>query len=890
MSNITYLIRKYWSKHKKSAAALLFSGVLLAIVITVSFLQLRANFNRDLHNYYYLYGYYDAILPDASDELLSEISDDNTVNGEIYALGKATVRGEGFTYGYIDDPQGLAHIPFESGRFPKSSSEIAIDRGVLNRIGYVGKLGDSISLDIGRYTLVGIIDETYGEQRLNSEINISVDPNFPETIPPDPIPLIFVCPDNIEKYDYLLTMLNNLSVDQETFQDLVIEEYGDDAQWISYADKSNTAAFTAEWSSTGSDTRLIYIMSGLAAFISILSVLAVLRNIFAEREGSMQMLHKIGLSKSKIRLMYAAECVIFIVLQTIIGIALGIICYLFIYVFQINVLNMTPHWGLTLDPYVTSYTTDPYLAACAFSFVVLPIGYIFVGMLSTAKAYSSHSKKAASLRICFSRIFRTAVVTVIQTAALTLICVGTLIGYMFFTDNGKEYIYPLSYLPPTIEEFSDGFSFEEKGLSEYYSSAMPVVSELGSFKFTNVSDIPFGINDETADKLQDSVSTGKLENTFIIVNSSNSGLKRRISLGTKEEKEFIITNSADEFKSVFSEELSPMQTALADKKTISLLSQYVVSGEIDLDKLDSGEQVLLIVKYGEAPLSVNESITLASATTENGLGISDLLVAKTAVGAVIEIPSGVDKLLKYAVSSKDDQCLLTTASGASALGFPNAVYTEIFAEKPLNGELIPMDSGMTLLSYSQQKREIIIQKATQYGGTALIVLIMSLLGFAAYFNGIGMKIRLKEYEISTLRAIGISVKTLRRKLTIYSLKLPVISCAIAFAGIKFVQRIAFSAYEQMLEMWRITYEQIPEKYANASFEEKAAYQAEMRNKIDALSDKYFINNELWLVKPLIPMLIILAVMSIVTILLTRSAFKRFDSDISESMSRGRKRQ
>ena len=59
---------------------------------------------------------------------------------------------------------------------------------------------------------------------------------------------------------------------------------------------------------------------------------------------------------------------------------------------------------------------------------------------------------------------------------------------------------------------------------------------------------------------------------------------------------------------------------------------------------------------------------------------------------------------------------------------------------------------------------------------------------------------------------------------------------------------------------------------------------------DKLHYNFFLDDELWKVNPIIPMIIIFAVMCIITILLTRKSFRRFTPDIASSLAKGRKRQ
>lgn len=163
-----------------------------------------------------------------------------------------------------------------------------------------------------------------------------------------------------------------------------------------------------------------------------------------------------------------------------------------------------------------------------------------------------------------------------------------------------------------------------------------------------------------------------------------------------------------------------------------------------------------------------------------------LNLSDTRIGAVVQLPNDMERILKYAVSAGDGFNLLTTVSGAESLGLHAAKYTELFAREPI-GNSLPMGSGLEVISLEQQKHDIFVRNAEQYVSMGLLIMLMSLLGFAAYFNGIGMKIRLKEYQISVMRAIGSPIKKLRRKMAVSSIEIPVIAAAISYGLIRLME-------------------------------------------------------------------------------------------------------
>jgi putative ABC transport system permease protein len=223
---------------------------------------------------------------------------------------------------------------------------------------------------------------------------------------------------------------------------------------------------------------------------------------------------------------------------------------------------------------------------------------------------------------------------------------------------------------------------------------------------------------------------------------------------------------------------------------------------------------------------------------------------------------------------------LTTSNGAQTLGLHNASYTEIFTRKPIDSSLIPPSAAMTVISYRELKHEQFIAKATQYGGMALLIVLMALLGFSAYFNGIIMKIQLKSYQISVLRAVGTDMKRIRRKLFIDNLKIPLLSGLISYIFMKLTQAISYGGYQKLLAF----YNEIIEKKGGL------VYGMLEDSVIKELKIRYFIEKLFWVVPLEIPLLIVLGFMCCLTLLLTILALKKSTkSAITSTLNQGRER-
>lgn len=887
-----YIIRKYWTKHIKNAAVLLFAGILMTIVIVVSFLQMRTSFNRHLHSWYDIEGMADLYIPNATDEFIEKITNDKIgyQTGYIYALGKTGIRNNQYTYGYIDDPYGLAHIPIASGRMPESDGEIAVDQGVLDLLGWVGNEGDTITLDNGTYTVVGIIDEIYGQQRyITSEITTDA---LNGDAPPYPMPLIYFCDNQEDEAKYRLTMINGLIRNQDDvsmYVDMTHEELGDDGRWCILQDKSLIAQAVAKGDEFTDDTRWLIILAAIAAVIAVLSVFSVLRSIFDSRKSNIETLRKIGMSKQRITLMYIIECIFFTIIQIFIGIILGIGAYCLIYNFQVNILEMADYSAFTNDILVIENTYNPYIVASAFSAIILITAYIVMGISSFRIPVKKITRKRPkSIHNNMRRIFRQRTVSIIQTISLTLICTGVLLGYAYYTDNGKVFLNHLSFFPETYE-IGNGFDLKKDSISEYYVSPKPNFIGVQAYEagndafFTADSNYSLGINDTTVDEFENVIPVGELEQTFIVTEEPNSQYKNAVAFRHEDEIEFIINNSKEEYKNFFekgqlgTKNMYRISTKLSSENMINQLSQYVTQGSINIDNLYSGEEVLLISKTANTPFKCGEKLTIGSVASNGGYGIGDVVLNEVTIGAIVTLPQDVDKFLLYTFQTEDTYNFATIADGAKAIGLHNAVYTEMFAFEEIDGGLIEASAGMKLTSYNNLKSERFISKALEYGGIVLIVALMSLLGFAAYFSAVSMKINLKSYQISVLRALGMSIKKIRRKLFLSGLKIPVIACSISFVIVSGVQKLMSNKYAELLAV------NAPDEYGDTYFDENTIERSK-----ELISD-YFLDNQLWSVSITKPLIVIFIIMCVITTILTIATLAKFKGNIAYDLSKERRR-
>jgi len=900
MKNILFITRKYWHKHKKNLLALLFAGTVMMAVVSASFLQIKSEFNRTLHNEYDSDGMYDVMLVDASDEFVSSLTAKKQPSKSeiINVYGNADIYGSMYAIGSIQNDAELAHIPFESGVMPKKDNEVAVSRGVLANVGFNGSIGDTIKIGEKSYTISGIIDSKY-DQRSGSQTSLDA---MGGEVSSKPIPLIFIADTSSYDVKYKITMFDGVvegKEDNETvfgmtvsdFLDLTTAEFGEDARWSVGINNKEYMAYTLAQNSKEfkENVRWLILLSVIAATIAVLSVFSVLRIIFAERAHTDELLHRVGMSNRKIKAMYALECILLTVFQGLIGSALGIVGYELIHDYRIKQLGYADISAFTSNRLVTDNTYDPFIMGLAFTAVIMALGYI------TASLFRGKSIRLLALGHGIGKALSNGSITAIQIVSLTLIMTGSMLGYMYYTSDGKEYMNQLNYEPAPGYELGESLDMEKDNIEEYYACGAPMVltpyAVIDDMEYHGIPmtqpDYSFGIDDESLSKLGNVRACAEMTGTFLVYDKQNEMLDEQITTDKKEINDDLIASSETECKNFFdkgqigSKYLYRINTRLVNESVLNALEQYVESGEINTDAIIRGEEIIAVSDSSSSVFNAGEKITIGSLTHNDENGINEESSSEVTIGAVVVIRFDdfkVDNLLRYAVTSEYGTCLLTTQTGAKNLGLFGAAYTEVFSDHHIDGGLIPPSAGMTLTSLEKIKNERKIEKATSMGGAVLIIVLMSVLGFAAYFNGIGLKIKLKEYQIAILRSIGTSKAKIRARMFLSNLKIPVIAAAISGAVACAIQKFFASQYDKMVALAQ------PDGLGVISFDDATII------KQQEMIDKYFLNSEMWMPSISKPLMIVFLAVVIITLLLTVISLRSLKTSISDMMAKGRKRQ
>ena len=309
-----FFLKSYWKKHKRSLAALLLPGVLLCAVVVFYFLRVRGIFNTYINNAY------DNVVGAAEVCICNEAYPESTIKeltegkdctyGYAYVTGKTGNSLGEFTCGYLDDPEGLAHVTFEEGRLPEKDNEVAMGRTILNRLGIVSNVGEKVVLDENEYTLCGIIIE--GDPKFNKREQDPVDElykQYADELPADTLvaefPKIIFCRNDSE-IKYSFTFIDgifydgkgkpkvNARLNEEINTKCASECYTDSAspafninRFKIYDKAVYSEAKTDDRILTG-DNRWFLFLSIIAAVVAALSVLTVLHIILSDRKSDFE--------------------------------------------------------------------------------------------------------------------------------------------------------------------------------------------------------------------------------------------------------------------------------------------------------------------------------------------------------------------------------------------------------------------------------------------------------------------------------------------------------------------------------------------------------------------------------------------------------------------------
>ncbi len=737
-----------------------------------------------------------------------------------YGYLKGGEESDGTAVAYLDEKaKELSYVRALSGRLPENKGEIALEKDALIRFGLMDKqIGDKITLVVKTpdgekyldktqektYTLVGILRD--------KKRNIENDDIWLEESHQILIPAAFVCekeqtaPGGKE----LLTAYFNFN-DSPTYG-TDYEEWINDSPNYSKAENINLRSGNSLLADILNKTASVIILTAVLVLASCVAIVNAFSSNLRERKAQIGMLRAVGATKRQIITVYAREALIISLVAAPVS---SIISYLgvklltgfmgedFVFRPKLWVLAASIAVGVAC---VMLAALIPLISASKISPMQAIRNIEITRKMKRKKIRSQKNFHVSSLLAGRSLVFGRGK----QAAVSILIVITIMISSLGFAllDYMKKESQPVTNSDYEI------FRSNSHGLSNYINFE----NQIGRFSENDRRDISaskyvsevFGTKTGRAVLQLDALT----DYTRIIGYESGMYAEKEKGL-TKENYRQKIESEYDEEYSLLRQKFGldkpflSVETIAESDEIIKELEKNVVDGKIDLQKLASGQQVILYAPdeiglsiykdrtatdifidkrgKGEKELNANDYFETAKNTFRAGDKITlSMFYAKAydndnpvpddtrKIDKTVEIGAVVsgrlsDALIRY---SPERLGIYTSLDGMNALS-PDAKYIKLNVN--LNADCTPeiheeitslisnVVSGQTSISiwsnyeFAQGDKQIFNNYLTAI--LSVVILLFSISG-SMINNALTARIREEKRQIGTLRAVGADRKTI----------------------------------------------------------------------------------------------------------------------------------
>lgn len=841
-------------RHRRRQYAVMITGIIFAMVLSTSipllfFSASETVQKQNLENY----GAQDVIVCANSTD--TKIYNDAIEKGYLQSCGFAHIIGYaysadgeqrlGASVAWLDDKaRELSNQRFIEGGYPQKSGEIAVESNALIRLGYKdAKIGDTISLRFDVQNGQGYLETTDKQYTLcgiagNKKNNLEHRYYFPMGEYCTEVPALFVCqgsevePGGMEKLSAYVTLVpKNIPREEEYFDgegepvtfywylqsfdyDRETKSYRDEFQFNYIENSANRNVLASPDEIMYGGDSLLVVLIGLI-FASCVAIVNSFNNDLKGRKKQIGMLRAVGATRRQIIRVFGREALIISLICAPVSI---LISYITVKI-ALHLINSEAVMTQSLIALPVCFALDMAVVMAA---AMIPL--VSASRISPVQAIRDieNNRKIKNKRIRSSRKFDPArhlarrnttfykgsriAVAVILAFSVVVGCFGySGLSYDMDQVYDREYDYELL----GINEISENYYYNSKDYNIRLTqserneiASSPYIAETLGVKEISAAIKTEEIGDYMLILSSDSFSRFLLRDTDSLENAFNHAKQNAFDLWKN-----------DDYYVKLREALGA-DNYLLDIPIVSLdrseIQRYAESGRgnIDLTKLDSGEDVILIapkkvrwiLKPGKNG-GLNESYESYYETDSRSKIDSRYTIAQ----AECEFKAG-DKLdlsiaemeeeyendrYSFTIQRRNDRtvnicgveytdngiqlsglpdvtiCLLTTHEGMDKL-FENTHYSEIYAnaigeiDEQTDKEITEMlqnyaDKYNGWISSNYADRVfLIMSRRTE----ALTLAAIMIIGFAVCAgiinNALSAKIRESKKVIGTLRAVGAS--------------------------------------------------------------------------------------------------------------------------------------
>jgi len=800
---------------RKRQYATLVTGIMLAIFFTSSMLLVgQSVYHTYQERHFRQVGRQDYVLLDAEDIPPQELLDSGYIKtiGNIYIIGE-TGGGETAIAYYDEKGEELAYKQCVQGRMPEAVGEIAMERSKLQRLRTDAQLGDVLTLSIRvpdgnsflpdsvtkAYTLVGILAEQTAYQMDVSRWGSDKYLKYPGAV-------VFHG-EQVEAGGR--PVIHRLLKLAPLVPYAAFEKYMADSQRRFWPDYDGFDLFSGP-DSNGSMLATMVVMLGIVLVgVACMGIAGSFSMMLSERHAQIGMLRAVGATRRQIRRIFGREALVIALTVAPAAIALSHLC-----VWGLSkaigggLIYFAATWFLPLElllsiAFVMAAAFMPLLKASHVS----PMQAIRETSLLRAKKRMHIREKQtfwppSLLALRHLKLYRAKQVGVWSVAALSLLVLTmgfSSVWNILSSVPGNGYDFMISPTMGTVgfvEENASRPQLTQSDLTE--AAALPLVETIQASKsvmvnllLKSVSEYLTGDNDLTFEfgyLTDETQSGGDWESWWGYERRRYQALKKR--------------------QNIDAEMVSEQMSALSPEM-VGLLKPFVLSGEIDIQALNEGREVLIIAPdkiYIEYSRDANGRIDGGSTGSkpEKGKRYDKVLVndmfhpedtlslcrlymegAKTGrededgydyaairredrtvrIGAVLSDEILID--VAEHIHSSNRVTLITTIAGLDAMGFETSGYkslsvkltdvpdeqTETYLETVLSDIANRVEDMYFYSSFASARSRLQWQTMVIVSNLSVLILFFAIC-VSMVNNAVTGRIRSDKRAIGTLRAVG----------------------------------------------------------------------------------------------------------------------------------------
>ena len=869
---------KYWLCHKSRAFSIIFAVATAMAALTCTTFLVRGISVAHLEGLLDGSGLHDFTLADVAPETVEKYYNDERVDsaGVIYRSGKIIVSEESeYFFGAItEECEPIFRFPFEDGDYPRKSGEIALPRTVLESFAYPARVGITINLDLydlednfiesREFVVSGVLadqSEYFNEPIQRVDSRRTKDFKYVDYYPP----MVFLYRDDLPenpKCDLLICSYKseNYNSLQNEFDDSNAEYYLNNKNNISSSmqlDFSLTDGADEElynmlkYAGRDEYTRtLIPVFTAVTIVVAFASIFSVISSSLAERRRQIAMLRCIGMTKTKALFMLILETLIIVVIGLAAGFILGTGAYLATVFIQKYILGMRTYLAFSVHPIVAAVTASPYVLPilscfiCGFSAIIIPT----LIELHRSPVEGLQEKTVEKATSVFQFNSKSLLLGKISGGFLKNIPYYIIVIAVVWTG-----VFGCTYFKSKSESdtewLNEKLNTELMGM-DYYAARKEFYG-LGNAQLNRHF---LGITPEYAEKIENNSETEKVFKAMEI--PSTKVIFKRGTLNEEQEKTISRANTA---RSIFSgmdelfyktlafqgyaedEILYNIPTIAIPSELFEELSDSLTAGEINAEKLRSGEEILVVrpddavlfalgdnvsmtdvvmddeaaeeydFKLGGVPDGAEPNFEFKYTDEENGLSQPGYAFGKrrdynVKIGGVVKFTD--DTLANFFktryLSGDAGFTFICDENAVSKWGLPDKNYTKLGVQLKMNYdadafettwyETVRNSGGVSGNSIAEIYRKLHNKENSNMSIFMAILITIIILGLVGIVNSANLRVRNGLRSYSTARALGLS----KRGLSGIVMRKGII-CAIIGAVTSFVPITVFEAFRKAAE-------------------------------------------------------------------------------------------